>query len=105
MAKKKQAKKRRSGKKTEAAIDELLAVLRDDPKLLRTLLLEPKKLAGKLKSKQAKALLAGADPRRFLHALLSPDGGPPSCPAGSSTKPSCPAGSNPSCPAGSSTQP
>jgi hypothetical protein len=51
------------------AVEELLELLKKDPEALHALLFEPDRLAGSLSSREAKALVYGVDPERFVRGL------------------------------------
>jgi hypothetical protein len=61
------------------SLSELVALLRKDPKNLHALLFDPDKLAGELKSRDAKALVYGIDPERFISDLVGRSGAPRIC--------------------------
>jgi hypothetical protein len=50
-------------------VQEIVEALRSNPTLLHALLFEPDAVASHLKSREAKALVYGIDPRAFIQSL------------------------------------
>jgi hypothetical protein len=53
-------------------VQEIVEVLRSNPSLLNALLFDPEAIASHLKSREAKALVYGVDPKAFIQALSRP---------------------------------
>jgi hypothetical protein len=71
MAKKGTGKKKKGSRRNrDEGLDELLAVLKADPQLLSVLVLNPKALLRKVKSKAAKELIKGIEPETYLENVL-----------------------------------